>query len=96
MRSIKQQFDAAIALLEGQRPQQPRRILGRAMCSRWPRTPTGDVGLGTTWQLIATLLQAKDPPVPVELLKPEEGATGWSDTWMLGQTQHINCVYMLG
>jgi putative spermidine/putrescine transport system substrate-binding protein len=55
----------------------------------------GDVDLGTTWQVIANLLQAEDPPVPVDIVNPEEGATGWSDTWMINsRTQHINCAYM--
>ena len=54
----------------------------------------GDVDAGTTWQVIANLLQAEDPPVPVGIVNPAEGATGWSDTWMINSTtQHINCAY---
>jgi putative spermidine/putrescine transport system substrate-binding protein len=31
----------------------------------------------------------------VSIVNPEEGATGWSDTWMVNsRTQHINCAYM--
>jgi putative spermidine/putrescine transport system substrate-binding protein len=53
---------------------------------------TGDTAVGTTWQFITNLLQAED--VPVEVTLPEEGATGWSDTWMVGSTsQHKNCAY---
>ena len=45
--------------------------------------PSRDVDLGTTWQIITNLLQGEDPAVPVEVIKPHEGATGWSDTWMI-------------
>jgi putative spermidine/putrescine transport system substrate-binding protein len=31
---------------------------------------------------------------PVKAILPEEGATGWSDTWMIGaDTEHPNCSY---
>ena len=43
---------------------------------------TGDSVIGTTWQVIANVAQGED--VPVEAVLPEEGATGWSDTWMVG------------
>jgi putative spermidine/putrescine transport system substrate-binding protein len=53
---------------------------------------TGDTTVGTTWQVIANLAQADK--VPVEAILPEEGATGWSDTWMVGSsTEHRNCAY---
>jgi putative spermidine/putrescine transport system substrate-binding protein len=53
---------------------------------------TGDSVIGTTWQVIANL--AKADKAPVEAILPEEGATGWSDTWMIGsQTEHPNCAY---
>ena len=42
---------------------------------------TGDSVVGTTWQVIANL--AKDEKAPVEAILPDEGATGWSDTWMV-------------
>ena len=41
----------------------------------------GDSTVGTTWQVINQLLQADDQPVDAVL--PEEGSTGWSDTWMI-------------
>ena len=44
---------------------------------------TGDSVVGTTWQVIANL--AKDEKAPVEAILPEEGATGWSDTWMVAR-----------
>ena len=33
--------------------------------------------------------------VPVETVLPKEGATGWSDTWMIAKNaKHPNCMYM--
>jgi len=53
---------------------------------------TGDTVVGTTWQVIANVLQGED--VPVEVTLPEEGATGWSDTWMVGsESPNKNCAY---
>ena len=40
-----------------------------------------DSVIGTTWPLQVNLLKADDQPV--ESTKPSEGATGWSDTWMV-------------
>jgi putative spermidine/putrescine transport system substrate-binding protein len=54
---------------------------------------TGSSTVGTTWQFIANLAQADGAPVDVVL--PEEGATGWSDTWMVAtESEHKNCAYM--
>jgi putative spermidine/putrescine transport system substrate-binding protein len=53
---------------------------------------TGSTVIGTTWQVIANL--AKES-APVGVTLPSEGATGWSDTWMVGsQSEHPNCAYM--
>ncbi|MFU8850508.1 ABC transporter substrate-binding protein [Micromonospora sp. SL1-18] len=53
---------------------------------------TGNSVLGTTWQVIANLAQADK--APVEAILPEEGATGWSDTWMVSaKAKHPNCAY---
>ena len=53
----------------------------------------GNSVLGTTWQVIANLLAAED--VPIEAVLPEEGATGWSDTWMISsEAEHPNCMYL--
>ena len=42
---------------------------------------------------IANLLEADD--VPVKTVLPKEGATGWSDTWMISsEAKHPNCMYM--
>ncbi len=53
----------------------------------------GDSQIGTTWQVIANLLEADK--VPVKTTLPKEGATGWSDTWMISaKAKHPNCMYM--
>jgi putative spermidine/putrescine transport system substrate-binding protein len=49
--------------------------------------------VGTTWQVIANVAQSEKAPVDVVL--PKEGATGWSDTWMVGaKSKHKTCAYM--
>jgi putative spermidine/putrescine transport system substrate-binding protein len=53
---------------------------------------SGNVVIGTSWQFIANYAQAEK--TPVEVVLPEEGSTGWSDTWMIGsKTEHPNCAY---
>ncbi len=44
---------------------------------------SGDMVVGTTWQYQVGVLQGATPPVPVKAVKPKEGTTGWSDTWMI-------------
>jgi putative spermidine/putrescine transport system substrate-binding protein len=52
----------------------------------------GDSVIGTSWQVIVNLAQSEK--VPVEAILPTEGATGWSDTWMISsKTEHPNCAY---
>ena len=53
----------------------------------------GDSTIGTTWQVIANLLEADK--VPIKTTLPKEGATGWSDTWMISsKAKNPNCMYM--
>jgi putative spermidine/putrescine transport system substrate-binding protein len=53
---------------------------------------TGDSVVGTTWQVIANV--AKGEGTPIEAVLPEEGSTGWSDTWMVAsESEHKNCAY---
>jgi putative spermidine/putrescine transport system substrate-binding protein len=86
------QFKAAVDLLTAQKP---------AVGEYWgdytkqiSSFQNGNTVLGTTWQVIANVLQGSDPPTPVEVVKPEEGSTGWSDTWMVNsKTKNINCAY---
>jgi putative spermidine/putrescine transport system substrate-binding protein len=52
-----------------------------------------DSVVGTTWPLQVNLLKADKQPI--EGIKPKEGTTGWSDTWMIASTaQHPNCMYL--
>lgn len=53
---------------------------------------SGTTTIGTTWQVIANLAMADKAPVKVVL--PKEGATGWSDTWMLSaKSPNKTCGY---
>jgi len=53
----------------------------------------GSSVVGTTWQVIANLAQSEKAPVAVTL--PKEGATGWSDTWMVSaKSKHKTCAYL--
>jgi putative spermidine/putrescine transport system substrate-binding protein len=52
----------------------------------------GDSVIGTTWQSNANALKAAD--VPVEAILPDQGSTGWIDTWMVAaDSPHSNCAY---
>jgi len=52
-----------------------------------------DVVIGTTWPYMVNILKADKQPV--EGVKPKEGTTGWSDTWMIySQAEHPNCMYL--
>jgi putative spermidine/putrescine transport system substrate-binding protein len=82
------QFAAAVDLLKQQRP---------LISEYWSdylkeqqAFESGDTVLGTTWQFIRNLITKK----PVDAFVPEEGSTGWSDTWMIGsKAKHPNCGY---
>ena len=53
---------------------------------------SGDMLAGTSWQYQANLLATDGAPTDVVL--PEEGSTGWSDTWMISsKAAHPNCMY---
>ena len=90
----QEQFDAAVALLKTQAPN---------VGEYWPGTPAtqiaaytnGDSVVGTTWPYQYVQLTNADPPVPVKAIKPKEGTTGWSDTWMISSTAaNPNCMYL--
>src|SRR4029079_12953583 len=85
------QFTAAVDLLKKQ-----REIIGEYWSDYTKEQAaftSGDSVLGTTWQVIANLLEADK--VPIEVVLPKEGATGWSDTWMISsKAKHPNCMYM--
>ena len=54
---------------------------------------SGDSVIGTTWQVIASVAQGEGAKVDAVL--PEEGSTGWSDTWMISsKAKDPNCGYL--
>lgn len=53
----------------------------------------GSSVVGTTWQVTANTAIGEGTKVAV--VKPKEGATGWSDTWMIAaKAKNPNCAYM--
>ena len=51
------------------------------------------MAIGTAWQYQANTINAAGTK-KVEVVKPKEGATGWSDTWMISsKAAHPNCMY---
>ncbi|MGI9188207.1 MAG: ABC transporter substrate-binding protein [Gaiellales bacterium] len=85
------QFQAAIDLLKQQRAN-----IGEYWSDYTKEQAaftSGDSVVGTSWQVIANLLAADG--VKVDTTVPEEGATGWADTWMISsKAEHPNCMYM--
>ncbi len=52
----------------------------------------GDSVVGTAWQVTVNLTKSEGSPVESTL--PSEGATGWSDTWMVAtKSKHKTCAY---
>ncbi len=84
------QFDAAIALLTAQKP-----VIGEYWgdyLKNIDAMQKGTIVLGTTWQVNINYANANGEVVKGVL--PKEGATGWSDTWMVAKdTKNINCSY---
>ena len=88
----EEQFAAAIELLEQQRDNGA--LYWGTYSDQITSYTSGDVVVGTTWQFQVNLLQA-DGTVPVEAVLPDEGSTGWSDTWMIAaEAANPNCMYM--
>ena len=85
------QFQAAVDLLKVQRPQissywadYTKQVAGFSQ---------GSMVAGTAWQINVNLINA-DKKVTVGAVVPKEGATGWSDTWMISsKAVHPNCMY---
>jgi putative spermidine/putrescine transport system substrate-binding protein len=84
------QFNASVDLLK-----QQRELIGEYWSDYTKEQAAfagGNSVLGTTWQVITNLLEADK--VPVKAILPKEGATGWSDTWMISsKAKHPNCMY---
>jgi putative spermidine/putrescine transport system substrate-binding protein len=86
----QEQFDASIELLKQQRPyvnQYWSNYLDEIQSFK-----TAANYAGTAWQVTANLAKADGAPIATTI--PEEGATGWSDTWMISsRAEHPNCMY---
>jgi putative spermidine/putrescine transport system substrate-binding protein len=93
----EEQFEAAVNLLKEQRPN-----VGEYWSEAAKQISAfagGDSVVGTTWQYQYFELQGDGKPVAASPASqgflPKEGATGWSDTWMISsQAKHPNCMYM--
>ena len=87
-----EQFQAAVDLLKQQRD-----VIGEYWSDYTKEQAAftgGDTVVGTTWQVIANLIEADKKSPPIEAILPKEGATGWSDTWMVSsKAKHPNCMY---
>jgi putative spermidine/putrescine transport system substrate-binding protein len=87
----EKQLDAAVSLLKQQNAN-----VGEYWADYTKEVQAFESGssvVGTAWQVIANLVQA-DKKVPVKTVLPTEGATGWSDTWMVSaKAKHPNCMY---
>lgn len=54
---------------------------------------SGTSVIGTSWQVIANMLQS-DNKAKIATVLPKEGSTGWSDTWMISsKAKNPNCMY---
>ncbi len=85
------QFTAAVDLLKKQKT-----VVGEYW-SDYLKTQaafkTGSTVLGTTWQVIANGAQGEG--TKVDTILPQEGSTGWSDTWMISsKAKNPNCAYL--
>ncbi len=84
------QFDAAIAALNVQKP-----MVGQywsLYTDQQTALEKGTVTLGTSWQVIVNLASANNAKIAAT--KASDGATGWSDTWMISsKAKHPNCMY---
>jgi len=86
----EEQFNAAVDLLKQQRD--AGALYWGTYSDQVASYTAGDVTTGTSWQFMANLLQGEDEPV--EAVLPDEGSTGWSDTWMIAtNADHPNCMY---
>jgi putative spermidine/putrescine transport system substrate-binding protein len=87
----QEQFDASVALLKTLAPN-----VGEwwgDYAKQIQSYANKDSVVGTTWPLQVNIL--KGDKQPVEGIKPKEGTTGWSDTWMIASNaQNPNCMYL--
>jgi spermidine/putrescine-binding protein len=93
----EEQFEATVDLLQEQRP-----LVGEywsEAARQISAFANGDSEVGTTWQYQYFALQEEGEPVAASPASqgflPSEGATGWSDTWMISsEAKNPNCMYL--
>jgi putative spermidine/putrescine transport system substrate-binding protein len=87
----RSQFDAAINLLK-----QQKTIVGEYWSDYLKAADAfekGSLVVGSTWQVIANTINGAKPD-SVQTVLPKEGATAWSDTWMISsKAAHPSCMY---
>jgi putative spermidine/putrescine transport system substrate-binding protein len=87
----QEQFDAAINLLKEQKPLV--KTYWNYASDEIQAFAQGDVSVGAGWPYQTLQLQAKK--LPISEILPEQGFTGWADTWMLAsKAPHPNCAYL--
>ena len=88
----EEQFNAAVDLLKQQHD-----VVGEywnVANDQITSFGSGDMLAGTSWQYQLNTILADNPDAPVAATLPEEGSTGWSDTWMISSTaKHPGCMY---
>ena len=87
------QLDAAVALLKVQKG-----LIGKywgAAQEEIDGFANGDMAIGSAWLYQQNTINAVKGGKQVASVTPKEGATGWSDTWMVyAKAKHPNCMYM--
>ncbi len=84
------QFDATVALLKQQQPL--IKHYWALATDEISLFQNGDVTVGAAWPYQTIQLQQNGGPFADTI--PQEGATGWADTWMLAtKAPHPNCAY---
>ena len=87
----KDQLAAAVALLKTQKS-----LIGKYWGTAQEEIDgfaNGDMVVGTAWQYQVNTINAAGGEQMAAVL-PKEGATGWSDTWMISsKAAHPNCMY---
>ncbi|GAA5157710.1 ABC transporter substrate-binding protein [Pseudonocardia eucalypti] len=86
----EKQFRASVDLLKQQRP-----LVGEYWSDYLKQSQAfknSDAVLGTSWQVTVNTMTSAGAPVQAAV--PSEGATGWSDTWMVSaRSPHKTCAY---
>jgi putative spermidine/putrescine transport system substrate-binding protein len=84
------QFDAAVNLLKNTQKPLVSEYWSDYL-KQMDALNAGTMTAATTWQVIVNAL----PDAPIMATKAKEGATGWSDTWMIAKdTPNLNCAYL--